>query len=201
MSSSPAAAEEFLSSKRALRRLGSKPLLPFDGTGLPLLLLEPELLLPFDGNGLLLLEPELLLESPVPLEGGFATGNWTGGVPDGTKNACITLAGTYAVTVRGSAGAAGITLGGSSGQQTLQLVGDATNGSATLTLVSQGSASDVYYAAFMIPDLLFFLIAGGALSSAFIPVFTEKITHGKEEEAWHVFSTVATVMFTVREFV
>src|SRR5437773_7922550 len=69
-------------------------------------------------------------------------GNWTSGVPDGTKNACITLAGTYAVTVRGSAGAAGITLGGSSGQQTLQLVGDATNGSATLTLVSQGSASD-----------------------------------------------------------
>src|SRR5207249_3701772 len=57
--------------------------------------------------------------------------------------------------------------------------------------------SDIYYAAFMIPDLLFFLIAGGALSSAFIPVFTEKITHGLEDEAWHVFSTVACIMFTV----
>jgi putative peptidoglycan lipid II flippase len=58
----------------------------------------------------------------------------------------------------------------------------------------QNFQSDIYNAAFMIPDLLFFLIAGGALSSAFIPVFTEKITHGQEREAWHVFSVVASVM-------
>lgn len=61
----------------------------------------------------------------------------------------------------------------------------------------QSKLSDVYYAAFILPDLLFFLIAGGALSSAFIPVFTEKITQGKDNEAWHVFSTVACVMFVV----
>jgi putative peptidoglycan lipid II flippase len=61
----------------------------------------------------------------------------------------------------------------------------------------QTSLSDVYYAAFVVPDLLFFLIAGGALSSAFIPVFTEKITHGKHDEAWRLFSTVACVMFAV----
>jgi putative peptidoglycan lipid II flippase len=58
----------------------------------------------------------------------------------------------------------------------------------------QNFQSDIYNAAFMIPDLLFFLIAGGALSSAFIPVFTEKITNGQEREAWHVFSVVASVM-------
>jgi putative peptidoglycan lipid II flippase len=61
----------------------------------------------------------------------------------------------------------------------------------------QGRDTDIYNAAFMIPDLLFFLIAGGALSSAFIPVFTEKITLGKEEEAWHVFSVVATTMVLI----
>lgn len=57
--------------------------------------------------------------------------------------------------------------------------------------------ADVYTGAFMIPDLLFFLIAGGALSSAFIPVFTEKLEHGEEKEAWRLFSTVACVMFVV----
>lgn len=55
--------------------------------------------------------------------------------------------------------------------------------------------ADVYYGAFQIPDLLFYLIAGGALSSAFIPVFTEYITKERHEEAWHIFSTVACVMF------
>jgi putative peptidoglycan lipid II flippase len=61
----------------------------------------------------------------------------------------------------------------------------------------QGYQADIYTGAFMLPDLLFFLIAGGALSSAFIPVFTEKVTHGKQEEAWRLFSTVATCMFVV----
>jgi putative peptidoglycan lipid II flippase len=64
-------------------------------------------------------------------------------------------------------------------------------------ILGQGYDADVYYGAFQIPDLLFFLIAGGALSSSFIPVFTEKITQEKEREAWHVFSIVATVMFVV----
>ncbi len=53
---------------------------------------------------------------------------------------------------------------------------------------------DAYVAAFAIPDLLFFLIAGGALSSAFIPVFTRYWTSGDEAEAWKVFSTLATFM-------
>jgi putative peptidoglycan lipid II flippase len=57
--------------------------------------------------------------------------------------------------------------------------------------------ADVYFGAFQIPDLLYFLIAGGALSSAFIPVFTEYLTKGREKEAWHLFSTVACVMFVV----
>lgn len=54
--------------------------------------------------------------------------------------------------------------------------------------------TDAYRLAFQIPDLLFFLIAGGALSSAFIPVFSEYLHTGKEKEAWKVFSVVTTVM-------
>jgi putative peptidoglycan lipid II flippase len=61
----------------------------------------------------------------------------------------------------------------------------------------QGYDTDVYTGAFTIPDLMFFLIAGGALSSAFIPVFSEYITKGKEREAWRIFSVVATVMTLV----
>lgn len=58
----------------------------------------------------------------------------------------------------------------------------------------QGPETDAYVLAFQIPDLLFFLIAGGALSSAFIPVFSEYLHTNREDEAWHVFSVVATVM-------
>lgn len=57
--------------------------------------------------------------------------------------------------------------------------------------------SDAYFQSFTIPDLLYFLIAGGALSSAFIPVFTQYLAEGKEEEAWKVFSVVATVMVPI----
>ena len=64
----------------------------------------------------------------------------------------------------------------------------------------QGYQADLYTAAFMVPDLLFYLIAGGALSSAFIPVFTEKVTLGQEKEASHLFSTVACVMLIIAAF-
>jgi putative peptidoglycan lipid II flippase len=54
--------------------------------------------------------------------------------------------------------------------------------------------ADAYKAAFSLPDLFYYLIAGGALSSAFIPVFTEYITRGDEENAWKVFSVFGTVI-------
>ncbi|MBI3910773.1 MAG: murein biosynthesis integral membrane protein MurJ [Armatimonadetes bacterium] len=54
--------------------------------------------------------------------------------------------------------------------------------------------ADCYRAAFSLPDLLYFLIAGGALSSAFIPVFTEYLTNGEEEDAWKVYSVFGTTM-------
>lgn len=61
----------------------------------------------------------------------------------------------------------------------------------------QTGMTDAYVLAFQIPDLLFFLIAGGALSSAFIPVFSEFIHTEREREAWKIFSVVTTVMASI----
>ncbi|EKE10873.1 MAG: integral membrane protein MviN [uncultured bacterium] len=47
-----------------------------------------------------------------------------------------------------------------------------------------GDVLDVYYAAFRVPDLIYNLLIVGALSAAFIPVFTGLISKEKEEEAW-----------------
>src|SRR5687768_11824311 len=57
-----------------------------------------------------------------------------------------------------------------------------------------GPVTDAYNAAFRLPDLFYYLIAGGALSSAFIPVFTEYLTKDDEDNAWRVFSVFGTVM-------
>lgn len=57
--------------------------------------------------------------------------------------------------------------------------------------------TDAYTLAFSIPDLLFFLIAGGALSSAFIPVFSEYLHTKREKEAWRIFSSVTTIMSAI----
>jgi putative peptidoglycan lipid II flippase len=51
---------------------------------------------------------------------------------------------------------------------------------------------DSFYAAMFIPDLLFFLISGGALSTTLIPVLTGYLSKGEDEEAWRVFSIATT---------
>ncbi|HLK57866.1 MAG TPA: murein biosynthesis integral membrane protein MurJ [Chthonomonadaceae bacterium] len=61
----------------------------------------------------------------------------------------------------------------------------------------QGLETDFYNAAFTVPDLLTYLIAGGALSSAFIPVFTKYLEQGKKNEAWRIFSVVMVVTAAV----
>jgi len=61
-------------------------------------------------------------------------------------------------------------------------------------LFGQGRNTDIYYAAFRLPDLLFYLIAGGVLSAAFVPVFVEYLSKGEREQAWELFSVIASVM-------
>ncbi|MBV9311149.1 MAG: hypothetical protein JOZ73_09965, partial [Solirubrobacterales bacterium] len=62
--------------------------------------------------------------------------NWDNGVPTGSSNACITLSGTYTVTIRGeSVPANTLSLGGSTGEQTLSIQGtDFCSGSADAKL-------------------------------------------------------------------
>src|SRR5436305_5601459 len=53
---------------------------------------------------------------------------------------------------------------------------------------------DAFWAAFRIPDTLFNLLVAGALASAFIPVFTGYLAKEREDEAWHVASSVMNVL-------
>jgi len=53
---------------------------------------------------------------------------------------------------------------------------------------------DAYLAAFRVPDLLFQLIAGGALGSAFIPVFAGCVARRDLTGAWRVFSAVTNLV-------
>src|SRR5208283_1155638 len=60
--------------------------------------------------------------------------------------------------------------------------------------VGSNSVTDAYYAAFTLPDFLNYLVAAGALSVTFIPVFTRYLAENREDEGWYAFSTVVTVM-------
>ncbi len=70
-----------------------------------------------------------------------------------------------------------------------------------------GDVLDVYYAAFRIPDFIYNLLVLGALSAAFIPVFTSLHSREKSAEAWKlandvlnlamVFVVIASVLFAI----
>lgn len=53
----------------------------------------------------------------------------------------------------------------------------------------RGVETDAFFAAFTIPDLMYILLVGGALSAAFIPVFTSYLVTEGEKEAWKVGSS------------
>ncbi|HEX7950343.1 MAG TPA: murein biosynthesis integral membrane protein MurJ [Candidatus Limnocylindrales bacterium] len=53
---------------------------------------------------------------------------------------------------------------------------------------------DPFFAAFRIPDLIFQLVAAGALSSALIPIVASLLERDEEAHAWRVVSTVINLM-------
>lgn len=55
-------------------------------------------------------------------------------------------------------------------------------------------ALDAFYAAQRIPEALFTLVAGGALGSSFIPVFSRFIAAGDEDGAWRLASAAMTIV-------
>ncbi|HLC44006.1 MAG TPA: murein biosynthesis integral membrane protein MurJ [Patescibacteria group bacterium] len=48
------------------------------------------------------------------------------------------------------------------------------------------SSLDIYYVAFRIPDLIFNFLILGAISSAFIPIFSEFLAHDQEKEGYRI---------------
>lgn len=56
-----------------------------------------------------------------------------------------------------------------------------------------GDVLDAYFAAFKVPDFIFNLLLLGALSSAFIPIFTEYIQKNGKDEAWSFVNTLVNL--------
>lgn len=52
-----------------------------------------------------------------------------------------------------------------------------------------GGESDMYFAAFVVPDIINYLLAGGFMSITIIPLFTRRLSED-EEDAWRFFSCV-----------
>ncbi len=60
-----------------------------------------------------------------------------------------------------------------------------------------GADLDAYYAAFKLPDLLFTIVAGGALATAFIPVFADFLVQDDRTDAWRLASAITNLVFLV----
>ncbi|MBI4516323.1 MAG: murein biosynthesis integral membrane protein MurJ [Deltaproteobacteria bacterium] len=60
-----------------------------------------------------------------------------------------------------------------------------------------GAATDAYYAAFQLPDLLNYLLVGGALSIAFLPLYTRLLARGEQAAADHLCATVLGTLGTI----
>jgi len=60
-----------------------------------------------------------------------------------------------------------------------------------------GDAYAAYVAAFRIPDIIYLLVMGGALGSAFIPVFSAYLARKDDAGAWRLASTVLNIALVV----
>jgi putative peptidoglycan lipid II flippase len=60
--------------------------------------------------------------------------------------------------------------------------------------------TDLYFASFTLPDFLNYLLAAGALSIVFIPMFLEYLERGDEDRGWQAFSVVANFVAVVGTF-
>ncbi len=60
-----------------------------------------------------------------------------------------------------------------------------------------GGEWDAFVTANRIPELIFTLISGGALSHAFIPIFSSYLARGSTEQAWRIASHVINSIFSL----
>src|SRR6185503_17229001 len=54
--------------------------------------------------------------------------------------------------------------------------------------------TDAYFAAFKIPDFLFYTIAAGALGVAFMPFLADKLEHGDRKSVWQMTSGLLNLL-------
>src|SRR5437868_3299003 len=94
-------------------------------------------------------------------------------------------------------------LSGSQIQRATSIIAIAYIMSAALGVVRQaiitgsfgaGQELDAFYAAYRIPEMLFTLVAGGALGSAFIPIFSRYLNNNDPYGAWRLASAVMTLV-------
>lgn len=64
----------------------------------------------------------------------------------------------------------------------------------TSTIFGLNATTDAYNAAFNIPDTISIIIAGGALATGFVPVFTEYLAQGRPEAAQRTFRAMFTLL-------
>ncbi|MGC2825601.1 MAG: murein biosynthesis integral membrane protein MurJ [Pseudolabrys sp.] len=57
--------------------------------------------------------------------------------------------------------------------------------------------ADLYFASFTLPDFLNYLLAAGALSIVFIPIFLKYLEQGEGERGWEAFSIIANFILVV----
>lgn len=57
--------------------------------------------------------------------------------------------------------------------------------------------ADLYFASFTLPDFLNYLLAAGALSIVFIPIFLKYFEQGEGERGWEAFSIIANFILVV----
>ena len=62
------------------------------------------------------------------------------------------------------------------------------------TTFGAGLELDAFFAAFRIPDLIFQLVAAGAVASALVPMVAAMLAKGEHAHAWRVVSTIANLM-------
>src|SRR5919199_5750250 len=68
---------------------------------------------------------------------------------------------------------------------------------AILSQFGAGREYEAYLAAIAIPDLVFQVLAGGAVGSAFIPVFKSYFARGDEADGWRLANSAMTLALVV----
>ena len=64
-------------------------------------------------------------------------------------------------------------------------------------ILGGGAEADAYWSAFVLPDFLNYLLAGGALSIVFIPMFSGFLSRDEEDGGWRAFSHIANFVVLV----